>query len=288
MRGTHGISAAIALASLATLHCGAEPAQSAGQSDGHGTEQSGAEPGWLVSVQTERQLEGSFAQEDGVLQFAAVSTAPLAGDVRLDLGALRYELHYDYDARQVVADGYGGALQYDDQRHLLAAIEAASTYLQRDGREPALLEPPLHEAMLHAALGMLRDSGGMPLERQVFDLGTGAEQGSEIDKAIGDDGIGCIESGSSYYVSFDYGETTVLDTVIQAGVYECNGQCGPYCTQLQPWRMWTLDCLEHDSCCNVTSDDACWTPLGECGDEYEEAMADFLRGYAPFSRHCGG
>lgn len=52
--------------------------------------------------------------------------------------------------------------------------------------------------------------------------------------------------------------------------------------------MWTLDCLEHDACCNVTSDDSCWTPLGECGDEYDDAMGDFLRGFDPFRRHCGG
>ena len=82
----------------------------------------------------------------------------------------------------------------------------------------------------------------------------------------------------------------LIDTcpALQAGIYECNGQCGPYCTQLQPWRMWTLDCLEHDACCNVTSDDSCWTPLGECGDEYDAAMGDFLKGFAPFSKHCGG
>jgi hypothetical protein len=131
----------------------------------------------------------------------------------------------------------------------------------------------------------------MPLEQKAFDLGSPSNDdglGDEIDKSIDDDGIQCIRSGQNYFVSFDYGDTTVIDGELQAGVYECNGQCGPYCTQLQPWRMWTLDCLEHDACCNVTSDDACWTPLGECGDEYDAAMGDFLRGYAPFSRHCGG
>lgn len=236
-----------------------------------------------MRVQTDQRLQGSFTQEDIVIQFSAASTAPLVGDVRVELGPLRYEVHYDYEARQVVADGHGGALEYDAQRPLLEAIEALSASLQRDA-----LEPPLHERMLHAGLGMLRDSGGMALERQVFDLGPPEEQGAEVDKAIGDDGVSCIRSGTTYYVSFDYADTTVIDGELQAGAFECNGQCGPYCTQLQPWRMWTLDCLEHDACCNVTSDDACWTPLGECGDEYDDAMGDFLRGYAPFSRHCGG
>jgi hypothetical protein len=53
--------------------------------------------------------------------------------------------------------------------------------------------------------------------------------------------------------------------------------------------MWTLDCLEHDSCCSAIGDGTtCWTPLGECGDEYVHAEADFLRGFDPFRSHCGG
>lgn len=276
MRGTRDTSAAVVLMSFATLHCGADAAH------GGAGQVSGAE-GWQVSVQTEQELRGTFLQEDTVIQFSALSTSPLAGEVRVELGPLRYEVHYDYEARQVVADGYGGALPYDAQRPLLEAIAALSAQL-----EPDSLERPLHERMLHAGFGMLRDSGGMPLERKVFDLGPAEGEADEVDKALGDDGIRCIRSGPSYFVSFDYADTTVVDGVVQAGAFECNGQCGPYCTQLQPWRMWTLDCLEHDTCCNVTSDDACWTPLGECGDEYDDAMGDFLRGYAPFSRHCGG
>jgi hypothetical protein len=273
MRGTHDILA-LMLLSFATLHCGAE--------QGQGARELGSASG-LVSVQTEQQIQGSFEQDEQVIRFSAVSTAPLAGDVRVDVGPMRYEVHYDYDAREVVADGYGGALAYEAQRPLLEAIAAVAEHLERDGREPWM-----HERMLHAGLGMLSDSGGMPLERKVFDLGPPERQGGEVAKSIEDDGISCIQSGETYFVSFDFGDTTVIDGELQAGAFECNGQCGPYCTQLQPWRMWTLDCLEHDACCNVTSDDACWTPLGECGDEYDHATADFLRGYAPFSRHCGG
>lgn len=286
MRGRYGVSAAILLTSSAALHCGAEPGSgTAGQSSS--TQRNQAQ-GWQVSVQTEQELRGSFVQDDAVILLSAVSTSPLTGDVRVDLGPLRYEVHYDYAERQVVADGYGGALPYEAQRPVLEAIKALSAHLELDS-----LDRPLHERMLHAGLGMLRDSGGMPLERMVFDLGSeeggpAEGEGAEVDKSLGDDGIRCIRSGTSYFVSFDYADTTVIDGVVQAGAFECNGQCGPYCTQLQPWRMWTLDCLEHDSCCNVTSDDACWTPLGECGDEYEDAMGDFLRGYTPFSTHCGG
>jgi hypothetical protein len=275
MRGNYGVSAALVLASFAMLHCGAE--------------QDEASRGPLVSVQTDQQLTGSFESDEHVIQFSAVSTAPLIGDVRVDIGALRYELHYDFAQRgdvaqrEVVADGYGGALAYEAQRPLLEAIAGITAQLEAGEREPLM-----HERMLHASLGMLRDSGGMPLERKVLDLGPPETESSTVDKALGDDGISCIKSGSTYFVSFDFGDTTVIDGELQAGVFECNGQCGPYCTQLQPWRMWTLDCLEHDACCNVTSDDACWTPLGECGDEYDDAMGDFLRGYAPFSRHCGG
>src|SRR5688572_4114123 len=149
MRGTYGVSAAVILASFATLHCGAE--------QGMGSRGLGAQRE-LVSVQTEQQIEGSFEQDEQVIRFSAVSTAPLVGDVRVDVGPLRYEVHYDYDQREVVADGYGGALEYEAQQPLLEAIAAVTEHLQREGREPLM-----HERMLHAGLGMLRDTGGMPL-----------------------------------------------------------------------------------------------------------------------------
>jgi hypothetical protein len=130
---------------------------------------------------------------------------------------------------------------------------------------------------------LLADSGGMPLRRQVFELAP-----SEVDKSLGNDGVTCIERDSTYAVSFDAAGNSTVDAPVTADAEDCNGRCGPGCTALTPWSMWTLDCLEHDTCCGATGDAACWTPLGECGDEYVDAETDFLRGFDPFSPHCGG
>jgi hypothetical protein len=256
----------------------------------------GAEPSstLIVSEQTAERIAGRYAADGHELDFAAESSGIRAGSVQLRMGALTYDVRYDFEgsdseARQVSADGYGAAIDRGAPPALRAAIEDLTGYLG-----PARPESPMQEQMLVATFQLLRASGGMPLEHQSFPLGPKQPGGepavsdAEVEKSLDDDGIRCIKSGNSYFVSFDYGDTTVLDDVVQAGIFECNGQCGPTCAQLQPWRMWTLDCLEHDSCCNVTSDDSCWTPLGECGDEYDSAMADFLRGYDPFGKHCGG
>jgi hypothetical protein len=118
----------------------------------------------------------------------------------------------------------------------------------------------------------------------VFELGT-----SEVDKSLGNDGVTCIERGSTYAVSFDEASGTTVDFPRTADVEECNGKCGPGCAPLTPWSMWTLDCLEHDACCSRTDESlVCWTPLGQCGDEYVHAETDFLRGFDPLSSHCGG
>jgi hypothetical protein len=274
------------LASAGALHCGADASSTL-----------------IVSEQTRARLAGRFALDGHEIEFAAQAADTRAGSVQLRMGALTYDLRYDFEAhdlearggagREVLADGYGAAIDRGAPRVLRAAIDDLTGYLG-----PTRPESPLQEQMLIAGLQLLHDSGGMPLERTSFPLGpkeltsnsgsVAAQAEADVEKSLDDDGIRCVKSGESYFVSFDYGDSTVIDDVVQAGSYECNGQCGPTCTQLQPWRMWTLDCLEHDSCCNVTSTDSCWTPLGECGDEYDAAMGDFLRGFDPFRKHCGG
>jgi hypothetical protein len=278
----------------------------------------GAEPSstLIVSQQTAERIAGHFAAEGHEVEFAAESSGLRAGSVQLRMGALTYDLRYDFEGndfegndfegndfegndfegtvgegRQVSVDGYGAAIDRAAPPLLGSAIQDLTRYLG-----PARPESPMQEQMLVAAFQLVRDSGGMPLLQQRFPLGPKQVSGEpvashpelDLEKSLDDDGIRCIRSGTSYFVSFDYGDSTVIDEVVQAGIFECNGQCGPTCTQLQPWRMWTLDCLEHDSCCNATSDDTCWTPVGECGDEYDAAMGDFLRGFDPFGKHCGG
>ena len=269
-------------ASVVLLRCG-----SSGTSDAVGADGSGA---LLVSEHEDARISGRFAARGLEIQFTARGSAPLAGDVQVRTGALSYDLHYDYEQREVHSDGHGGALTRPALRALRGATDGLLGYLG-----PVQPGPALHEQMLLASLTLLRDSGGMPLDGQTFDLRAAAPLSSSkadaplLDKSLQDDGIRCIQSGEWYPVSFDYGETTVLGADVQAGSKDCNGQCGPACAQLTPWRMWTLDCLEHDTCCAVTDGDAeCWTPLGECGGEYEAAMKDFLRGYEPLRKHCGG
>jgi hypothetical protein len=268
-------------ASVFLLHCGSSGGDATG-AGGSGT--------LLVSEHEAARISGHFASPGREIEFTAEGTTPLSGDVGVLMGALSYDVHYDYEMALVRADGHGGAIDRPALRALGAAIESLSEYLG-----PSQPGSALHEQMLTASLALLRDSGGMPLERQTFDLGAPhpplhAGTGPEVaEKSLEDDGIRCIQNGEWYPVSFDYGETAAVDADVKAGSKDCNGQCGPACAQLTPWRMWTLDCLEHDTCCATTDGDAeCWTPLGECGDEYEAAMKDFLRGVDPLRKHCGG
>jgi hypothetical protein len=245
-----------------------------------------------ASVSERAAAQASLQLSTGALLVAIESTAtgPLSGAVRVDIEpagdgaqpALGYELLYDYAEGRVTGDGFGQQL---DRQSLRALGDAAEQLAQELGtNDPSL---PLHEQMAFAALVLLADSGGMPLARSTFALRDTREDVG--DKSLQDDGVICLQQGSSYLVSFDFGSTAVVDTPITADSRSCNGLCGPSCTRLTPYAMWTLDCLEHDSCCSAIGDDVtCWTPLGECGDEYGHAEADFLRGFDPFRRHCGG
>jgi hypothetical protein len=260
--------------SIGLLHCGGESSLPV----------SDAAAGLSVEQRTSERLDGRFIGASAgspVLEFASTRSAPLSGDVEVVAGSLAYTLHYDYGgAREVIADGQGDALERPTQGLVLEALDAVKVTLGRD--EPAL---PLHEQMLFAALTLLAESGGMPLTRLRFPLAT-----DEVEKSLGNDGVTCIERGSAYEVSFDDADATVEGETVTADSEDCNGLCGPGCEQLTPWKMWTLDCLEHDRCCAVSGqlDAICWTPLGECGDEYAAAEGDFLRGFDPLQRHCGG
>jgi hypothetical protein len=272
--GTPFISALTGALALALLRCGGESALPG----------SGAAPGLVIEQRTSERLDGRFVSPPGIepasLELASTRSAPLVGDVEISASALTYSLHYDYGAaREVLADGQGGAIDQATQRLLLEAIDAVGAAIG-----PNRPELPLHEQMLFAGLSLLEESGGMPLSPLRFPLGPGS-----TDKSLGNDGVTCIERGKAYDVFFDVANATVEGESVTADSDDCNGQCGPGCEQLTPWKMWTLDCLEHDSCCEATGQHTlCWTPLGECGDEYADAEGDFLRGFDPLQRHCGG
>ncbi len=240
----------------------------------------GADSPLSVDERSSDRFSGRWLSEARSIEFESTRAGLLAGDVAIDTGALRYDVHYDFEARVVVADGHDGALDRPTQRLLRDMAEGVARYLATD---PAATGDGSIEPMLYASLVLLADSGGMPLPRQVFELAP-----SEVDKSLGNDGVTCIERDSTHAVSFDAANGSTVDAPVTADAEDCNGRCGPGCTALTPWAMWTLDCLEHDTCCGATGDAACWTPFGECGDEYVHAETDFLRGFDPFSSHCGG
>jgi hypothetical protein len=231
-----------------------------------------------------------------MLELSSEGTGPLAGHVVIAAGAVSLDMHYDFVAREVVADGHGAALD----RHTHGLLRGAAAGVARELAPPADSPDatPLHEQMLSAGLVLLADSGGMPLSRLVFSLDAAAAGRADapatpasapIDKSLGNDGVSCVDRGGTHAVSFDDETGTALDLAVTADAGDCNGKCGPGCASLTPWAMWTLDCLEHDSCCAANDVGAlCWTPLGQCGDEYVDAELDFLRGFDPLSRHCGG
>jgi hypothetical protein len=269
----------------ATIHCGAVEDGTA--EGGFFVAAPATEGSLIIERPSAHETIGRYVTQTHAIEFASERSSPLSGDVKIRTSSLSYDVHYDYDLREVIADGYDGALDRDTHLSLRDAIEQVS---QRLGpNDPTL---PLHEQMLFASLALLSDSSGMPLPRMEFPLGPAETDATarapRVDKSLGNDGVSCIERDTTYAVSFDYGDTVIQDEPITANRSQCNGQCGPSCFQLTPWLMWTLDCLEHDTCCGATSDDPCWTPLGECGDEYVHAELDFLRGFDPFSRHCGG
>jgi len=275
------LRAPVALAALAALRCGAADQPSPGSA--------GPMTVTLAERNSER-ISGELWADAALVEFTSTPSAPLAGAVAIVVTsladapapALDYELRYDYAAGHVTSDGHGSRLDRDALGQLRAAVDAVAAQL--GGDVPAL---PLHAQMLFAAFVLLSESGGMPLTPLSFDLA--APAGGALDKSLENDGVDCISRGETVLGSFDFGRTVVVDEPFVVDSHSCNGRCGPSCTRLTAFEMWTLDCLEHDECCNAIGDDTtCFTPLGECGDEYVDAETDFLRGLDPFSGHCGG
>jgi hypothetical protein len=275
------LRAPLALAALAALRC-----VSAGESPDGSTEPMSLS---LAERNSER-ISGELWTDAALVEFSSTPSAPLAGSVAIHVTSfadtpappLDYELRYDYAAGVVTSDGHSGRLDREALGRLQSAASAVAAQLGAD--DPAL---PLHGQMLFAAFVLLAESGGMPLDPLTFDLPL--PEGDALEKSLENDGVGCISRGETILGSFDFGRTVVADEPFVVDSHSCNGLCGPSCTRLTAFEMWTLDCLEHDECCKAIGDNTtCFTPLGECGDEYVDAETDFLRGFDPFSRHCGG
>ena len=224
--------------------------------------------------------EGRFDLGERELSFSAESPRSGLAEVTLAIAGSRFDARFDFEAGEVVLDGHDAALDRDSHGVLLEAAQVLAAKLDADA--------PLEQRALYATVVAWQQAGGVRLPEQRFALRGRAASEGLLDKSLLDDGVTCLARGETYAVSFDYGDAAVIDEPVVADAWECNGLCGPYCTELTPWRMWTLDCLEHDQCCRATDTPDCWAPLGECGDEYEGAIADFLRGFDPFARHCGG
>jgi hypothetical protein len=275
------LRAPLALAALAALRCVSLD------------ESAGGSPEPMTVTLAERNSErisGELWADAALVEFTSTPSAPRAGAVAIHVTsfaetpapALDYELRYDYAAGRVTSDGHGDRLDRDGLAQLRAAADAVAAQL-----DTAAATSPLHAQMLAAAFVLLSESGGMPLTPLTFELDAPAD--GALDKSLEDDGVDCISRGETVLGSFDFGRTVVVDEPFVADSHSCNGRCGPSCTQLTAFEMWTLDCLEHDECCTAIGDrTTCFTPLGECGDEYVDAETDFLRGFDLFSRHCDG
>jgi hypothetical protein len=247
----------------------------------------------FVKFQAAGRLSGGLYAEGQTLEFSANSSAPLVADVTLRTTELSFDTHFDYDAGQVVLDGHGGALDRATHAMLLDAVTGRAESVSGE-----LSSLPLEEQALYAALVMWEESDGIPLGQRSIAVDRRTREGRTLDeplstpgagiedKALWRNSISCIIPGHSYAVSYDYAGTTVNGDVVTADAAECNGLCGPGCAQLTPQPMWTLHCLELDACCQATESADCWAPGGECGDEYQRAMADFVRGLDPKGEHC--
>jgi hypothetical protein len=265
----------LALAALAALRCGSP--------------EGSPEPATVSFAEHDSErISGEVWAGATHVEFTSTPSAPFVGAVAIHVtsfaGAasapLDFDLRYDYAAGEITSDGHGGRLDREALGALRGAADRVAVQLGTDG--PA----PLHAQMLFAALVLISESGGMELTPLTFELDA---PGAARDKSLENDDVACISRGETYLVSFDFGSTVVADEPIVADSHSCNGLCGPSCTRLTAFEMWTLDCLEHDECCKAIGDDTtCFTPLGECGDEYLDAETDFLRGFDPLRRHCGG
>jgi len=275
------LRAPLALAALAALRC---------VSADEPPEGSAAAMTLSLGERSSERISGELWADAALVEFTSTPSAPLAGSVAIHVTSfadtpsapLDYELRYDYGAGHVTSDGHAGRLDREALAELRSATSAVAAQLGAD--EPAL---SLHAQMLVAAFVLLSESGGMRLDPLTFDLEASGR--GPLDKSLEDDGVDCISRGETVLGSFDFGASVAADEPFVVDSHSCNGRCGPSCTQLTAFEMWTLDCLEHDECCKAIGDDTtCFTPLGECGDEYVDAETDFLRGFDPFSRHCGG
>lgn len=113
------------------------------------------------------------------------------------------------------------------------------------------------------------------------------EEGTE-EKQFGDDGYRCIQKNNSYWFYFDdsMGFMYALYPTVNVDDNVCRGRCGAGCSL---YNNWTYDCAEHDWCIFYFGGST-GPGSANCGDEYDDAMDDYVIGALLFigSSRCRG
>ena len=106
--------------------------------------------------------------------------------------------------------------------------------------------------------------------------------------ASSNEGITCINRGSTVQAVYDKANGRTIRRNIRVGQSykggQCMGRCGAACGNFLP-DAWTKDCLDHDIC---VADQNGQNQLGSdpnCGNEFNHAASDYIWGVW---RGCSG
>ncbi len=238
-------------------------------------------PGLHVSAHDASTFQGSFAGDDGRLEFFA--HAPDEQHAELDFTINGKLLHYEALAATDAHDGWfrvmaDVAIERADTTLARQALETLIEHLGEDVSAMALFEssvPKMASFLAEQTPGSFVSS----LSRKEYSVER------PVSKSLNDDGLVCIKRNATVRAAYDRGKSGSSSSVsvvvgsnwgtsaCGSGNYACMGRCGAGCNGFG--GSWTLDCLEHDAC----SHDLCASggaSDANCGDEYGDAKSDIF------------
>ena len=191
--------------------------------------------------------------------------------VRLDDAPLRATM--DLSKERIVTEGGNVVLTEPQKEALLNAGGKLSEYLLANkGTDVSMVEFTL--------LRMMEYWGKSP-EGYAYAHNSYRAEAPRMNVRSRDEGITCIRKNQVVTAEYDDSRGSQAVSVTTGANYPqgygCMGRCGADCGNVFIPSAWTKDCMDHDVCSYYNNSSGGSSDVN-CGDEYDEAIDDWLWG----------
>ena len=244
------------------------------------------------AVFTDTTTSGTVTIGGSDISFTTAAVTPFKTDIGITIDGSLMEASIDNAAMSISTNGRNTVLTEEQKTALLSASQELYSRFTENGMT---MQNHEYMAVKMTAYWSKAPNDYAYGERNIVSREYAGTFGNSYNAGISrNEGVRCIRKNSWVTVKYDdyWGSHSYRIRVNSRGTtkygfghsgYDCMGRCGGDCGWGAP-SAWCKDCLDHDEC-SVKNRSSGGSNDRHCGDEFNEAMDDWLWGVL---RGCSG